>query len=88
MDPRQVAHAARRLAAKMVADQAVPLMISFVGLEGDAGDAEQVQEQLARDDVPVIVLARGYGKERLLAWLKTATKPPSSIEVERAAGAE
>ena len=53
MDPDDVAAAARRLSAKMVADQAVDLMVSFVGLVGDPAAPTPTE------DTTLVLVARG-----------------------------
>lgn len=64
MSPDDVGAAARRLAAKMVADQQVPVMLSFVG--GLSG--ELTAEKLAEAEA-LVVVARGRGKDLLVRTL-------------------
>lgn len=63
MNPDEIAAAARRLAAKMVADQAAELMLSFVGLQG-----EPTKEKMAQ--CPVVIVAAGKAKDFLLAKIQ------------------
>lgn len=82
IDPDQCATAARRLAAKMVADQAVPLMVSYVGM---TGDVDEDVRRIADGETPILILARGKGAVRVLGWLEDTCGPkPVSIEVEPA----
>lgn len=78
MRPKQVGAAARRIAAKMVADQAVPLMMSMVGCSGDPSDPE------IGDDFAVVIVARGEGARRVLEWIRKTTGRPASVEIEPA----
>lgn len=76
MSPDDVATAARRLAAKMLADQAVPMMISIVGLTGDPS------EPVLTDASALVLVARGDGIGRVQKWVDEATGGPAMVEVE------
>ena len=77
INPDEVAAAARHISAKMVADQAIPLMVSLVGMRGDPEDPEPTER------AAVIVVARGAGATRILDWLdKSCDGKTSSVEVE------
>jgi hypothetical protein len=79
--PDDVAGAARRLAAKMVADQAVDIMYSFVGLshEGQPTARELTELALTDPESALVIVAKGKAKLRILRWL---------CEVSRTAAAE
>lgn len=80
LDPEQCAIAARRLAAKMVADQAVPLMVSYIGMVGDPAEASVV-DALDDEDVAMVLVARGQAKWKIAELIYQ--KPPQSIEAEQ-----
>lgn len=83
LDPDDVANAARHIAAKMVADQAVPLMLTLVNCSGDPDNitAEDILRFRDDDRAAVVLVARGRGKRKLLDWLAAVTGPPI-VEVE------
>lgn len=72
LEPDRCGEAARRLAAKMVADQAVDVMVSIVGQSGAL--------DLDAPTAGVVIVARGAAAHGLLALL--TKRPPASIEVE------
>lgn len=77
--PDRCGEAARRLAAKMVADQAVDIMLSVVGVRLNA--AEDVKRLDAGEAALVVVATRGAA-HRVLAWLRAQCRV-ASAEVER-----
>lgn len=76
MHPDDVATAARRLAAKMIADQSVPMMLSIVGLTGDPS-APKLTSGSA-----LVLVARGDAIRRVQKWVDEATGGPAMVEVE------
>lgn len=75
IDPEQVAGAARRLGAKLVADQGEDLMMSFIGQSGSIEDFD-----LNAPNAAIVVVARGAAMVRLSGWLLKT--PPKSMEME------
>lgn len=73
IDPDEVGAAARRLAAKMIADQAVPVMCSLVAIGPDPSDPQ------ITDKTAVVVVARG--PKAIMAVLDFVGKP-RSMEIE------
>lgn len=78
MNPDEVARAARRISAKMVADQAIDIMLSVVGMAGDPEDPEPTERSA------VVLVARDRAAARVLEWIDNQQKGagPASIEVE------
>ena len=68
INPDRVARAARRLAAKMVADQATDLMVSVVGLTGDLDDLEPTEQ------TATVIVARGAHAARINDWIDSQSK--------------
>lgn len=75
LDPDDVARAARRISAKMVADQKVNMMLSMVGMTGDPKELNRTE------GFAVVVVAKGSAADDLLAWAN-GDRPPVSVEVE------
>ena len=73
MKPNSVAKAARRLAAKMIADQAAEIMASLTDINGETG---------VTDDTVLVVVAKGRALGRLWKWLQDSSKE-MMVEVER-----
>lgn len=78
IDPDEIARAARRISAKMVADQWVDLMLSVVGMTGDPEDPEPTES------AAVVVVARGLAAAKVLDWINNQQKGhgPTSVEIE------
>ncbi len=76
LNPDSVARAARRLAAKMVADQAEESMASFLGLHGDPSTA--LSRALESGEAVMVIVARG----RHVAHYLSCVDGVSSAEVE------
>lgn len=80
MNPDRIARAARRIAAKMLADQAVELSMSFCGLEGGP---DEVQQLLRDGNCQLVIVAHGKTMTRLLGVLARAGMAVAFCEVVR-----
>lgn len=78
INPNEIATAARRLGAKMVADQATDIMLSMVGMTGDPEEPEPTER------FAVVVVARGRDAVRVLNWIDSQQKGqgPASVGIE------
>lgn len=74
-DPDQCGIAARRLASQMVADQKVPIMMSYVGLGGDLDEASR---RIVEGEAAVVVVARGEGAVRVMMFIDRDAPPKHS----------
>lgn len=75
LDPYKISRAARRLAAKLLADQKQNAAMSFIGMNGD------IERGVESDDVPIVIVARGPAKLALLSFFaKHATGEMFEIE--------
>lgn len=84
--PDKVAACARRLAAKLIADQAAKIMVSVVSVSSVSDSvAEDMAAEVAGDDCTIVLVAEGWAARRVLKWLDEQG-PPRSLEVERDGG--
>jgi microcompartment protein CcmK/EutM len=78
-----VARCARRIAAKMLADQATKTMLSIVAIENTgAGPHEDFDRDFDSEDLTIVLVSRGSDARRVLAWLESQTKKPRPFDVE------
>ncbi len=75
--PDDVARAARRITAKMVADQGVPVMLSIVGLRSGADGADGVEPT---DGYGVVLVARGEAADRILDLIRRNSSGEPLVE--------
>lgn len=84
LNPAECAAAARRIAAKLVADQANDIILSMVGMKRDPCDEESVLQSIDNPNAAIVIVARGDAMLRLLELC--LKRKPKSIEFERRAG--
>jgi hypothetical protein len=78
--PDEIAACARRLAAKMIADQRVNCMLTIVGVNNVTGDvATDLRSEMDSDDFTVVVVAKRGAAMQLMGWLDD-NGPPRSVE--------
>jgi hypothetical protein len=73
MNPDDVGRAARRIAAKMVADEAADIMVAITGLD---------TEGPVTDETAMVVVCRRRAADKLFAYIKGESKSMTTEVIE------